>query len=133
MVSGVLLSAALLGGVLCSEARGLIDRPGGRREILAIAQVAMNRARRDRRPLDVELRRPGQWAAPACPAGEARRFERLAGRFLAGKVKAPRWSRRAVAFAAPAASRRVAGAWRRLGYRPINGTGTVHVFWRATR
>lgn len=131
---GLALSvASVLGGVLCAEARGLLDRPGGQREVLAIAQVAQNRARRDGRALVAELRRPGQWAAPTCPAVEARRFERVARRFLAGKVKAPRWSRRAVAFATPAASRRVSAGWRRLGYRPIKRTGTVHVFWRTIR
>ena len=129
---GLALSvASVLGGVLCAEARGMLDHPGGLREVAAIAQVAMNRARRDHRDLVAELRRPGQWARPTCPDGEAMRFELVARRFLASQVMAPRWARRAVAFATLRASRRVSGAWRRLGYRPINGTRTVHVFWRS--
>jgi hypothetical protein len=127
-VSGLLLSAALLGGVLCGEARGLIDRPGGQREILALAETARARARDAGHSLAVELR--GAWARPTCPAREARRFEALARRFLKGKIRGPKWSRTALAFCTEGAARRVGARWRARGFERIRGTGTVHVFWR---
>jgi hypothetical protein len=120
------LDARVLGGVVCAEARGL-----SLHEQLAVAQVAVNRARAERKPLRVILSRSGQWAGPGgCPKVDRRRFTVLARRFLAGRLKPPRWALRAQAFVAPRALARVAPAWKRRGYQPIAGTRTTHTFWR---
>ena len=133
MIAIALSVASALGGVLCAEARGMLDMPDGLREVAAIAQVAQNTAHRDARSMQSVVRTPGQWARPTCPAGAARRFEAVARRFLAGSLAVPRWARHAVAFCTVRASRRVGARWRRLGFVPINGTRTIHVFWRHTR
>lgn len=128
MILALLLSADVaLGGAMCAEARGL-----GAREALAIGQVAINRARARRTSVAAELARPDQFAS-GCPKRYRARFIRLARDLLAGRAKPPRWARRAVAFVAPRALRRVRARWQRHGLVPIRGTGTVHTFWRAGR
>lgn len=133
MIAIALSVASVLGGVLCAEARGMLDMPDGLREVAAIAQVAQNIAHRDGRSLVSVLRTPGQWARPTCPAGAARRFVAVARRFLAGSLVVPRWAHKAVAFCTVRASKRVGARWRRLGFVPLGGTHTIHVFWRYAR
>lgn len=127
MILALMLAAdvAALGGTMCAEARGL-----NRREVLAIGQVAINRARARRTSVASELARPDQFAN-GCPKRYRARFAKLARDLLAGRAKAPRWARLAVAFVAPRALRRVRARWQRHGLVPIRGTGTVHTFWRA--
>lgn len=126
MILAALSTAALLGGVVCAEARGL-----PRREQLAVAQVALNLARAERTTLARVLRAPGRWASPdACPRALRPRFAALARAFLAGRLHAPRWARKALAFVAPRALAKVRARWRARGFRPLVGTGTVHTFWQ---
>ncbi len=120
---------AVGGAVLCAEGRGLLDRPGGRDELAAIAQVAINRARRSGRSVRAELLAPLQFAT-ACPLRDRRRFEALFAGVRLGVVRPPAWATRALAFVAPYALGKVRAAWSRNGYEPLHATDTVHVFWQ---
>lgn len=124
----VQLETAVLGDVLCAEGRGMLETRRGRVEVLALAETARKRARDGRRSILREVS-TAQWAH-GCPAGARRPFVKLAGHFLAGKVRGPKWARRAVAFVAPRALGKVNKVWRARGLVPIRGTRTVHVFWR---
>lgn len=114
-----------LGRMICAEARGL-----GRAEQLAIAQVAKTLAAEGRRSIRVEVANRRWAGGGGCPASERARFVRLARAFLEGRAKAPKWARKARAFVAPRALRKVSGSWRRRGFVPIKGTRTAHIFWR---
>ena len=123
--------ALVMGLVLCAETRGFEERVGARRaarERAAIVEVARGRARASGSPLAAVLLEPGQFAT-SCPAAAVPRFRRLAADLLAGHPRPPAWARRAVAFAAPAAARKVSARWRRWGWTRIRHTGTVHVFF----
>lgn len=122
--------------VLCGETRGLEDARGPRfaaRERASIVELARGRARDAGTTLLYELGLTGQFAASdACGAARLRRYAALADGVVRGKIKAPRWAKRARRFTNERAARAVTRSWARQGFRPIRGTRTVHVYFEPT-
>ena len=122
------LDAVAGGLMLCAEGRGLIDDARGRRELAAIARVALNRADDSGRTVAAEIARPGQFAL-ACRRRDVHRFAELFADVAAGRVRAPRWSRSAWSFTTQRAAAKVRKRWKKQLVQ-MRGTGTRHVFWR---
>lgn len=123
----------LLTQMLCGETQGMEvvrGAPAAERERAAILQLVKNRAQTPGYPRTITgvVTAPGQFAA-GCDRDPGRRTQRLVSRFFTGKVAAPRWARRALAFTTLESWRKVRKTWARKGFCRIRGTDTVHVFY----
>ena len=133
---GLLITRAevlLLTQMLCGETQGMEVTRGARaaeRERVVILQLVKTRMRTPGYPRTITgvVTAPGQFAA-GCDRDPGRHTRRLVHRFFAGKVAAPRWARRALAFTTLKSWRRVRKAWARKGFCRIRDTDTVHVFY----
>ena len=123
----------LLTQMLCGETQGM-EVTAGRRaaelERTVIMQLVKNRIRTPgySRTIRGVVTAPEQFAA-GCGRDPGKKTARLVRKFFAGKVHAPKWARRALAFTTKARWRSVRAAWAKKGFFRIRGTGTVHVFY----